>query len=256
MSNFFTKFAANTFASKSKAHLFQPKAINLYFPNAVHPEFVSLNLTNLSAVSFHIQEITDRSEFVLFAQMHSYNHVQDMDISSFKTREDAQAALDEIRVNLYAPAKSFVKWASLLVFVGGLVCLGYCHKNAFMMHSEIISVAPTQGTTPTTSQANPTPATPNMEITPTAKAGIIMPPMVPGNPANIPPPVNAAEIDAMITQLQQVKQMQENIKNGVPPQVQLQQQIQQAQQPMAQPQPAEQQEAPLSPAEQFLKGMK
>jgi hypothetical protein len=246
ISKTFNKIAAKTFAKNPKAHILQPKSINLHFENSLTPEFKYLNFTNLSAVNFNIREEAEKSQFVLAVQMYSYNHVQEMDIAAFKTKEEAETALNEVRVTLYTPTKSFTKWLALITFIGALGCMAHCHilgfkSGMFNMSSTNQEVAKKEVTaaTPTVSGVNPS-----------SVAGIVMPPMSAGmNPKDIPPPVSDGEIDTIINQLQQVKQLQDTVKK----QQDLQQQQGQQQPQQQQPQQAQ---APVNPAEQFLNGLK
>jgi len=232
----FNKFAEKTFVNKTKAHAIQPKAINLHFPNAINPEFKFLNLTNLSSISFNIRTIKkelEKDEFALSAQItaHSDNHVKNMDIAVFKSEEEANTALNDIRVALYMPSKSFAKWVAILAVVCGVVCMGHIHMKG-MMHN-------TQDTSMSVQEVS--------NVTPTATpVGLPMNPMG-GNmgQSDIPAPVDNGEIDKIISQLQEVKQLQ----GGMNPQQDMQQ---------AQPQEPEQQQSPtkpLEPAEQLLNGL-
>lgn len=232
----FNKIAAQTFANKSKAHILPPKALNLHFSNSINPEFKFLNLTNLSSISFNVRNIKaeGKDEFLLYAQVSSLNHnqISNMDIASFKSEEEANTALNDIRVTLYMPKKSFAKWVAILAMVCGLVCITTMHVKgmpSFMGHtnkSETVTPA-------VVTNANPSP-------------GLMMPPMPTNmNPSQIPPPVDNGEIDKMISQLQEIRQLQ----GGMPPQQAM------PQEQMQQPEPQQQPQEPTNPADQFLNGL-
>jgi hypothetical protein len=230
--NIFNKFAAKTFVKKPKVHLLPPKALNLHFPNSINPEFKFLNLHNLSGINFNIKEDKEKNQFILAAQMLAYNNTSEIDIAAFNTMEEAEAALNDVRVALYVPAKSFAKWVVILGMLCGLCCMTTMHMkgmHGLFSHSE-----------KTTTSVGIDTQTPNSSV------GMVMP-SVPSNanPSLIPPPVNNGEIDKIISQLQEVKQLQ----SGMNPQQQAPVQEQQAQESPQQPQ------APVNPADQLLNGL-
>ncbi|NCQ52302.1 hypothetical protein GW796_10555 [archaeon] len=110
------KLSDKLLSSKSKVHYFQPKSINIYFKNSVNPEFKILNLTNLSSVSFFIEnfiiENTDTNYVLVVKLNNEENNI--MELATFKTIEEANEALQEIRCKLYMPVKSITKWVVML----------------------------------------------------------------------------------------------------------------------------------------------
>jgi hypothetical protein len=234
----FNKIAAKTFVNKPKAHILPPKAINLHFPNAINSEFKFLNLTNLSSVSFNVRSVKSegKDEFLLYAQVSSIttNHINNMDIALFKSEEEANTALNDIRVTLYMPKKSFAKWIAVLAVLCGLCCMASMHVKG--MHVFMGNKNKIESTVPNT-VANTSPS-----------PGLMMPPMPANmNPSQIPPPVDNGEIDKMISQLQEIR----NLQGGMPSQ----QGIPQQEPVQQQPQEQQQQQAPTNPADQFLNGL-
>lgn len=231
----FNKIAAKTFVNKPKVHVLPPKAINLHFPNSINPEFKFVSLSNLSAINFSIKENLEKNEFTLLATLLAYNNTQEMDIASFKTKEEAEIALNDVRVALHVPSKSFAKWVAILAIICGLGCMATIHVKHFNMFSK--------------QENNQVSQVPNTAIPATNPVGLPMIPHPGMNPSQIPPPVDNGEIDQMIKQLQEIRQLQ----GGMNPQQAMPQQ-EQMQQPQEQQQPQQPQE-PVNPADQFLNSL-
>lgn len=245
ISKVFNKVAAKTFANKSKAHVFQPKSINLYFPNSIDKEFKSLSLNSLSAVNFYIKKEIENPNYILAVQMYSCNNMQEINIASFVSNEEAEDALNEVRVVLYAPMKSFAKWLTVLTFIGALVCMTSIHMNGLNSNWSIFKTEVSKADNARVQSPAANYGIPGQSVS--SGSGIVAPPMPTNvNPGEIPPPVSEGEIDNIIGQLQQVKQLQENVKR------QQGGQDQAVQQPENTPQQQEQQ---TNPADQFLKGL-
>lgn len=238
----FNKIAGKTFVSRTKAHILSPKAINLHFPNAINQEFKFLNLDNLLSVSFDIKEDLELNQFILSSQIltSSSNGVQYIEVAKFKTKEEAETALNDIRVALYAPTKSFTKWVFVLSVISGLICMASIHTKELPLFNKLETATVEQ--------------VPNTVVPATMPVGL---PMIanPGmNPSEIPPPVSEGEIDKMIQQLQEVKQLQSGM---IQPNVQQQPMVGQPQEQLQQPQEQLQQQPQeeMNPAEQFLNGL-
>ncbi len=198
MCEIFNKIMGKTLANKTKTHFFQPKTLNLYFKNSVNPKLKIINIVNLSAVSFELDESSD-SKFVINAIISSFNNESiKLEVAEFDLKENAINALEEIRVKLYMPTKTLSKW--LLLILLSIVSV-YAIGNLASKISEVSSGFLYKS------------ASANVEVD---KSSDVQQPINQGLPImennnnnQVQPASSPAEIQSLIDQLEQIKQMQE-----------------------------------------------
>ncbi len=204
MCKIFNKIMGKTLASKTKTHFFQPKTLNLYFKNSINPSLKVINVVNVSAISFELDESSD-SKFIINAIISSFNNESiKFEIAEFNSKELAINALDEIRVKLYMPTKTLSKWLLLVILaivsiyvVGNFTSKLSDISSGFMKKDSIDKVDDNQQS--------------NMQ----QPIGQVYPSAESVNNGQVQAGTSPAEIQGLIDQLEQLKQIQNGVETGV-----------------------------------------
>lgn len=123
MFNFLNK-AVSLFHTKPSVSYLQPKAINVYFKNAINPKYILLNINRYDYVELEIisAQLNNNNVFILAANLHGEVDSQ-LSLGTFETRIEADTALLILRNKLFGLDKKIVKFTALFLILTILVGL-------------------------------------------------------------------------------------------------------------------------------------
>jgi hypothetical protein len=119
MFNSIHKLLNSVIFTKPSVHYIAPKALNLYFKNAINPSYTMINMTDYSSLALECvsDKVGENNVFKLNINVakKSTDIIQSISVASFETRKEAEEALIILKNKLYSPAKTGVKFMTATV---------------------------------------------------------------------------------------------------------------------------------------------
>lgn len=210
MFNFLYKLGSAYF-TKPSLHNIQPKSLNVYFKHSVDKKYSFVNLSDCSALDLEVvvnkEEQDNKYKLVINKESFDGYKTQHC-VAIFESKERAFEALEILKIKLFSPEKSLIKFsivAFAVVFLWG-VLLDIVLLNTQKMASVISSPSAQVGQAPQLPSANdlnniitqmqqqPAPVAPAMNPE--------QPQMPPQAPVAIPAPSGNPNVDNFIQGLQ------------------------------------------------------
>lgn len=178
------KILSSLLLTKPSIHYIAPKALNLYFRNALNSKYKMINLDHYDVLTIDTSVEKDANNNNLFKlwlklEQHNNTEAKSIEVASFETKKELEDAVTILRNKLYSPEKSILK---TVIFTGVFLF-------ALMLLLAIIqSIVPSNNNNSSYPVANTTTLTPQMlqqlqqrALTAAQNGQPIQPPIV-GNP--------------------------------------------------------------------------